>query len=174
MPHINKDKSVRSTTCIQLDLETLGSRLIMPKTFPNDKPRILHHESGHHIPESQPSTHSTREELLYVRIATKVNAGVVWFACFFFETEGQQANVKAHEAIDHPESFLSSREKISQLGIEPANSSLRFGHRSTNLICFSCSKILPTKIYATELVSQWQLHDGASTKTEWEIGPPVM
>ena len=47
--------------------------------------------------------------------------------CFFFsffETQGQQANAKAHEAVDHLASFLSlsSREEISHLGIEPPTS----------------------------------------------------
>jgi hypothetical protein len=33
---------------------------------------------------------------------------------FYFETEGRHANVKAHEAVDHLVSFMSSRKEISQ------------------------------------------------------------
>ena len=44
---------------------------------------------------------------------------------YFFETEGQHANAKAHEAVDHLASFLSSSEEISQPGFEPPTSSLR-------------------------------------------------
>ena len=40
---------------------------------------------------------------------------------FYYETEGRHANAK----------FLSSREEISQPGIEPPTSSLRFGYLST-------------------------------------------
>jgi hypothetical protein len=47
---------------------------------------------------------------------------------FYFETE---ENAKAYEAVDHLTSVLSSREEISQLGIEPPTSSLRFEYLST-------------------------------------------
>ena len=46
---------------------------------------------------------------------------------FFFEREVRQAIAKAREAVDHLASFLSSKEEISQLGIEPPTSFLRFG-----------------------------------------------
>ena len=42
------------------------------------------------------------------------------------ETEGRQANAKAREAVDHVTSFLLGREEISEPGIEPSTSSLRF------------------------------------------------
>ena len=45
------------------------------------------------------------------------------FFNFFFEIEGQHANVKAHEAVDHLVSFMSSREEISQLGFKLPTSS---------------------------------------------------
>ena len=32
---------------------------------------------------------------------------------FYFETKGQHVNVKAHEAVDHLASFVSSKEEIS-------------------------------------------------------------
>ena len=44
---------------------------------------------------------------------------------FYFETECRHASAKAHEVVDHLTSFLSSREEISQLGIEPPIPSLR-------------------------------------------------
>ena len=47
----------------------------------------------------------------------------------YYETEGQHA--KAHEAVDHMTSILSSREEISQSGIETPTSYLRFGYLST-------------------------------------------
>ena len=50
---------------------------------------------------------------------------------FVFETEGQHANAKAEEAIDHVTSILWSRVEISQLWIELPTSSLRFGYLST-------------------------------------------
>ena len=42
----------------------------------------------------------------------------------FYETEGQHVNTKAHEATDHPASFLSGREEISQPWFELPTSSL--------------------------------------------------
>jgi hypothetical protein len=36
------------------------------------------------------------------------------FSFSFFETKGQHANDKAHEAVDHPASFPLDREEISQ------------------------------------------------------------
>jgi hypothetical protein len=47
------------------------------------------------------------------------------------EIEDQQASAKAQEAFDHLASILSSREEISQQGIEPPTSFLRFGYLST-------------------------------------------
>ena len=38
------------------------------------------------------------------------------FIYIFLETEGQQANTEAHEAIDHLASFPSGRHEISQSG----------------------------------------------------------
>ena len=42
-------------------------------------------------------------------------------------------STKAHEAFDHLASFMSSREKISQPGIKPPTSSLRFGYLFSSL-----------------------------------------
>jgi hypothetical protein len=47
---------------------------------------------------------------------------------YFFKTEGQHANTKAQEAIDHLTSLMSSRDEISQLGIDMPTFSLRFGY----------------------------------------------
>ena len=61
-----------------------------------------------------------------------------YFIIFYFlEIEGRHANTKAHEAVDDLASFLSYREEISQLGIEPPTSSLRFGYLSTIIWCFN-------------------------------------
>ena len=53
----------------------------------------------------------------------------------YFEIEGRQTNAvtnaKAQGAIHHLASFPSSREEISQLGIKPPTSSLRFGYLFT-------------------------------------------
>jgi hypothetical protein len=49
---------------------------------------------------------------------------------FFFETEARQNRAKAHEAVDHLASFLSSRKDISHAEIEPPTSSLTFGYLS--------------------------------------------
>ena len=46
---------------------------------------------------------------------------------YIFETGGWQTIAKAQEAIDH----MESREEISQLGMEPSTTSLRFGYLST-------------------------------------------
>ena len=45
--------------------------------------------------------------------------------------EGWHASAKAQEVVDHLASFPSSREEISQPGIELPTSSLRFGYFST-------------------------------------------
>ena len=50
---------------------------------------------------------------------------------FIFETECQHANAKAHEAVHRLASFLSSREEMSQPGVEPPTTSLRFGYLSS-------------------------------------------
>ena len=52
---------------------------------------------------------------------------------FFLETNVQQANAKAQVVVNHLASFLSSREEISQPGIGPSTSSLRFGYLSNSL-----------------------------------------
>ena len=52
------------------------------------------------------------------------------FICIF-ETECRQSNVEAQEAVEHTATFMSSKEEISQPGIEPPTSSLRFGYLST-------------------------------------------
>ena len=49
----------------------------------------------------------------------------------FLETEGQEANAKAQEAVDHLANSMSSREEILQLRIELPTSSFRFGYLST-------------------------------------------
>ena len=70
-----------------------------------------------------------------------VYVGIIWL--FFviiqfyfnlilnFETEGRHVNAKAHEVVYHLASFFSSKEEISQSGMEPPISSLRFGYVST-------------------------------------------
>jgi hypothetical protein len=50
--------------------------------------------------------------------------------CVFCETEGQHANVKAHEAVGHLTSILLGQEEISQPGFKLPTSSLRFGYLS--------------------------------------------
>jgi hypothetical protein len=50
---------------------------------------------------------------------------------YFGDRRSRHANAKAQEVVDHLASFLSSREEISQPGIEPLISSLRFGYLST-------------------------------------------
>ena len=59
----------------------------------------------------------------------------VFFFFLFYETEGRQTSVKAQdERIDHLASFsTSSREEISQPGIEPPTSSLKFRYLSTTI-----------------------------------------
>ena len=53
-----------------------------------------------------------------------------FFSFLFFEIEGQQTNAQAQEAINHLASFLSSREEISQPGIEPPTSSSKLKYLS--------------------------------------------
>jgi hypothetical protein len=51
----------------------------------------------------------------------------VYFYCYFLSQNAdmpQHAIVKAQKAVDHPTSFLSSKEEISQPGIKPPTSSL--------------------------------------------------
>ena len=50
---------------------------------------------------------------------------------FLFEIEGRHASAKAQVVVDHLVRFPSSREEISQPGIEPPTSSLRFGYLCT-------------------------------------------
>ena len=50
---------------------------------------------------------------------------------FIFETECRQSNVEGREVVEHTATFMSSKEEISQPGIEPPTSSLRFGYLST-------------------------------------------
>ena len=57
--------------------------------------------------------------VLPITMTHPTTLGVTWFFCFF-ETEGRHAIAK----------IMSSREEISQLGIEPSTSSLRFGYLS--------------------------------------------
>ena len=54
-----------------------------------------------------------------------------FYSFILFETEGRHVNAKAQEVVLPPRKFLSSREEMSQPGIEPPTSSLRFGYLST-------------------------------------------
>ena len=69
---------------------------------------------------------------MLVKSSDEGEASLVLF--FSFEIEGRQANVKAQEAVDHLAGFLLSIEEISQSGIEPATSSLRFGYLSNIIL----------------------------------------
>jgi hypothetical protein len=59
---------------------------------------------------------------------------------FFLDTEGQHANTNALEAIDHLTSFVSSREEISQPGIEPPLTQYQFCSYITHSPGFDASK----------------------------------
>ena len=72
--------------------------------------------------------------ILIVLLSTYCNIAFLFYFFSFFEIDSQQANTKAHEAIDYLTSFLSSREEISKsrpnhqplpwdLGIFPPSSS---------------------------------------------------
>ena len=79
----------------------------------------------------------------------------VLYVCFFvlfFETEDQQASAKAQEAVDHLTSFPSSREVISQLGIQLPTFSLRFGCLSTNIQQFRVVSNTPL-LYASQTMA---------------------
>ena len=68
------------------------------------------------------------------RVARASNVVLSTLSFLFFlicEIEGRHANAKEEEADNHMPRFLSSREEISQRGIEPPTSSLRFGYLST-------------------------------------------
>ena len=53
------------------------------------------------------------------------------FLFLLFETESRHVNARAREAVNHLASVMWSREEISQSGIEPPTSSLRFGYLPT-------------------------------------------
>ena len=53
------------------------------------------------------------------------------FLFYFFETQGQHANARLQEAVDHLTSIMSSGEEISQPAIEANSSSLIFEYPST-------------------------------------------
>ena len=61
----------------------------------------------------------------------KFTSCLIMFSFLFVEIEGRHANAKAQETVDHLASFMSSREEVSQLGIKPPTSSLRFEYLST-------------------------------------------
>ena len=58
---------------------------------------------------------SSREEISQWGIKPKkkvfINCHCIFI--FIFKTKSQQANVKAHEAVDHQTSFMPSREEFS-------------------------------------------------------------
>ena len=72
---------------------------------------------------------------------------MILFIYLFFETEGRHANARAHEALDHLASFLSSKEEISQLGIELPTSSLRFGYLFTIIGSLGSSRTIVNMIW---------------------------
>jgi hypothetical protein len=69
---------------------------------------------------------------MFITIVTKYI--ICFYNCnssIFLETKGRHANAKAQEAVDHLASFSSSREEISQPGVEPPTSCLGFWYLST-------------------------------------------
>jgi hypothetical protein len=56
------------------------------------------------------------------------------FFNLFILTKGRQASTKAQEVVDHLARCPSSREEISQPGIEPPTSSLRLGYLHHHMV----------------------------------------